>query len=481
MPFGGSDGQYYDDHLDYLLSSMPAQPLPEGIKKVWITGDKNEKTPEDLGLSTEDKPIVKPEKIEQINRNRQDSKVIFDDSGNIVDYDLFDAFKRPPEAPTEPRGELNPDLGTGVAPTTPEASTGFLGRLSIVNALKGMTNPTMEDTSLIRGFYESVKSALKLPGDVYGGKIDPMSQQGIERAAELAGLMIGGPAPVAAKMADGTLGSFAGVRSRTFDKEALVKAQELETKGIHPDTIWSETGTFRGADERWRQEISDHKAVVHPDALDKISSSYSHDYRLGHIFDHPDLYDAYPWAKNIKVRLDGGRPNTASYSTPDTIRFGENMVNKSVILHEVQHAIQDREGFAQGGAPAKNFALNYEKDLNKHRKDFFALRDKLDADPYKIITAQEMEQLKKYQKIFELDAKRQAMGVVEARANYLRLAGEVESRNTETRMLLDDIDRRMISPLATEDTPRAQQLVTDVPIYTTPYGMTHNPSKAPIP
>src|SRR6185369_6907776 len=65
-----------------------------------------------------------------------------------------------------------------------------------------------KDVELVKGFYDTVKNAFGLAHDVYGGKIDPMSDQGIERAFDLAGMMVAGPAPVAAKMADGTLGSF---------------------------------------------------------------------------------------------------------------------------------------------------------------------------------------------------------------------------------------------------------------------------------
>lgn len=119
-------------------------------------------------------------------------------------------------------------------------------------------------------FYETVKNAFKLPGDVYSGKVPAGSVQEIERATDLAALMITGPAPVAAKVADGSLGSFMGVKSKTINKENLYKAQASELEKAHPDTIWEESRTFRGADGRWRQEIPDVNAKLRHENMDVV-------------------------------------------------------------------------------------------------------------------------------------------------------------------------------------------------------------------
>ena len=39
---------------------------------------------------------------------------------------------------------------------------------------------------------QSAWSAAKLPGDVYAGRTDPLSEEGIGRAADLAGMVMGG-------------------------------------------------------------------------------------------------------------------------------------------------------------------------------------------------------------------------------------------------------------------------------------------------
>ena len=88
--------------------------------------------------------------------------------------------------------------------------------------------------------------------------------------------------------------------------------------------------------------------------------------RITDILEAPELYKAYPSLKNIPVvftkdkYMDGA---DGSYSPGgfNMIRLNENLLRnedqsmadifelKSILLHEVQHAIQHEEGFATGG------------------------------------------------------------------------------------------------------------------------------------
>ena len=87
--------------------------------------------------------------------------------------------------------------------------------------------------------------------------------------------------------------------------------------------------------------------------------------------DAPELFKAYPELRNVRVTFKdtGGWEIASYYATSDVIDFnvddvGEIVVNtgkvtanmrtkelKSVFLHEIQHAIQVIEGFAEGGSP----------------------------------------------------------------------------------------------------------------------------------
>src|SRR5262245_438695 len=57
---------------------------------------------------------------------------------------------------------------------------------------------------------QSAWSAVKLPGDVYAGRTDPLSEEGIGRAADLAGMVMGGTFATAPR---GALGAGPGIRA----------------------------------------------------------------------------------------------------------------------------------------------------------------------------------------------------------------------------------------------------------------------------
>ncbi len=136
---------------------------------------------------------------------------------------------------------------------------------------------------------------------------------------------------------------------------------------------------------------------------------------------HGDLGMAYPDAYKIHTRIspdDVGTANAHYNRGSDT--QSERIVmkkkpffdsDKSTILHELQHAIQKREGFAKGGSP-KQFEGFYN-------------------DPYEA---------------------------------YRKLAGEVEARMVQNRMNLTPEQRRDIYPFTIgrygyEDIPQADQLI----------------------
>lgn len=303
----------------------------------------------------------------------------------------------------------------GSTEVPPAESTPVKG-LSIVNAFKGMAAGAEDaNVNLIPHIKEGIQSVIdivKYPGDVLSGAKPPpfvqdpdtgelhTSHQAIEWATNTAATMVGAPAPVAAKVADGSLGSFMGVKSKTFDRGKLYEAQNLKSDGIHPDDIWEDTHTFQGVDGRWRQEINDSRSSLkkgdtgltvspgEPDVMlpgadkwtmgksetvsipsrfggienantleDLLKAMLSKDTGqkvLGDILDHPPLYEAYPWLKNTKVFP---LPKESSYNG---VARGGNEIHMaelpsdffhSTLMHEVQHIIQSHEGFAQGANP----------------------------------------------------------------------------------------------------------------------------------
>ena len=55
----------------------------------------------------------------------------------------------------------------------------------------------------------------------------------------------------------GIAGMFVGKGSKTWDAINAKKAEELAAKGVDPRKIWQETGTWKGPDGMWRQEVDD--------------------------------------------------------------------------------------------------------------------------------------------------------------------------------------------------------------------------------
>ena len=90
---------------------------------------------------------------------------------------------------------------------------------------------------------------------------------------------------------------------------------------------------------------------------------------LGDLLDHEKLYAAYPSIKNVRVEFrDLGDTIRGSYSEAlDEILLSDKLwlsEVKEILLHEIQHYIQDVEGFAQG-SNTKTVEKQLRKSLEK--------------------------------------------------------------------------------------------------------------------
>lgn len=143
----------------------------------------------------------------------------------------------------------------------------------------------------------------------------------------------------------------AGIHARTANRELLNEAQAMAAEGKMQQEIYKKTGWRRGADGNWRFEI--------PDNLDKIDikklQSTKQFFSLAEIYDNEKLYEAYPFLREVtiqKEKLDGNR---LGYSEGDYLIVIDSDVDEwftpGTIIHELQHIIQNYEGFASGGNP----------------------------------------------------------------------------------------------------------------------------------
>lgn len=173
-------------------------------------------------------------------------------------------------------------------------------------------------------------------------------------------------------------------------RDNLNAALYMKRKGKSDEEIRLGTGWFRSPyDGKWRYEIDDSGMKftgLKPDVDE--GKTHATQEPLGELIDHPALFKAYPDLKRMAttVEINPGRTpglRSGSYTRGEpgddkyVGRFPEIHVlatnepdAKAVLVHEIQHAIQDREGFAKGGSTAKARELpEYYERLNRFHAD----------------------------------------------------------------------------------------------------------------
>lgn len=241
--------------------------------------------------------------------------------------------------------------------------------------------------------------------------------QSAEDAFNVAGAaMVGGLA--APKPAANTVGIFGGRLAKTADQAKLAQAEKMAAEGVPREQIWTETGWFRAPDGKWRFEIDDSKAS-HLGSSENWTDIML-DGPINRVIGHNELYNAYPSISNISTMSSTGRGASWYAKDPkEEIKIsGRDKKHKTAIgLHELQHAIQTREGFGEGTS-GNNIIAD--------------LRGKIDE---KYLTNEII------------------------REAYRRHAGEVEARAVEKRMELTPDQRRARPPWLDYDVPEDKQIV----------------------
>lgn len=286
---------------------------------------------------------------------------------------------------------------------------------------------------------------------------------------------------------------FVGKGSKTWDAAAAKRAEELEAAGESPEEIWMQTGTFRSPDGQLRQEVSDLHAVWKAAGTSGLASE---------MLKHPELYSAYPDLAQIAFKVVQ-RSNRGGQYQPALKDFWEENIEvdptipRTAAIHELQHAIQEREGFSKGGKPfSESAGEDYRKggnlinDFSEKMQEFRELKKTLPFEqrPRSRLTigwynrdfdidelfddiedkvADPVIQKQMLDIIEELDARREnafgiSQGFIEQEAmrkNYMRLAGEAEARAAEARAGMTPTQRRFNFPLRSYDVPLDQLII----------------------
>lgn len=334
--------------------------------------------------------------------------------------------------------------------------------------------------------------------------------------------------------------SLAGQKARTANSQTLQLAEQMEQEGASREEIWQETGWTRSMDgQSWRFEIDNSEAeyrgggdaqfrkdhadyAEYQDLLQKmfegtISESemqrmeqlddiWSREYArlrervergnatLADVLQHDSLYEAYPELRDVKVRLesDTGSKNGSYDPSTNTITISEDKPGDSAkvgtMLHEIQHAIQQIEGWESGASPEYWAEREYESGdtaSDRAQELYSRILNSLDkADQNKVIRYNELdremeatfsadpeseagkryakyeaEQDKLYEELYKNEWFRRLLDLQRKMENpqsayyemYLNTAGEIEARNVSERYRMAQEERRKTAPKGADE------------------------------
>lgn len=321
--------------------------------------------------------------------------------------------------------------------------------------------------------------------------------------------------------------SYAGKNANGANLDSLREAQEMQAAGADMESIRKATGWHEGMDGKWRWEIDDSKMEYHRagDALfgrnhpeyaeqqrleqkmlygeltdaeqarlraltetwgrerSRLSERVERgNARLEDVLDHEELFRAYPQLRHVRVVFDETPKGVlGSFSAEgNQITISEELRDapQDVLIHEIQHAIQNAEGFAKGSnrqyweekltngdeIQSKGFQEAREKliqfQLDEANEEVLALRDQLEK-------AGELDDgFRAYDRIWE-EAERRGLDkkineYYDLRENYYdqlhkpqrsvpselyyNTAGEIEARDAANRRPMSSETRNRIKP-----------------------------------
>lgn len=321
--------------------------------------------------------------------------------------------------------------------------------------------------------------------------------------------------------------SYAGRNANGANLESLREAQEMQAAGADMESIRKATGWHEGMDGKWRWEIDDSKMEYHRagDALfgrnhpeyaeqqrleqkmlygeltdteqarlraltetwgrerNRLSKRVERgNARLEDVLDHEELFRAYPQLRHVRVVFDempkGVLGSFSAEGNQITISEELRDAPQDVLIHEIQHAIQNAEGFAKGSnrqyweekltngdeIQSKGFQEAREKliqfQLDEANEEVLALRDRLEK-------AGELDDdFREYDRIWE-EAERRGLDkkineYYDLRENYYdqlhkpqrsvpselyyNTAGEIEARDAANRRPMSSETRKRIKP-----------------------------------
>jgi hypothetical protein len=276
---------------------------------------------------------------------------------------------------------------------------------------------------------------------------------------------------------------FIGNNSKAFNTPAAETYLKMEKTDATPEQMWAATGTFRGIDGKLRQEISDVPAQL-------LNKQKNFEGKLHETLSHPELFKNYPalqyydtditseiaLPEHLKKTLIGR--GSGAFTQKDFVT-GEPKItaqaysdeDKKTLIHEIQHAIQAKEGFARGGnmqefqsGPMFNpVAKELNADLSKVLTGGYTAKPEEVISSIKYGNPQEIQSIVKKYGFDNVDDALSFLSAEDMKrtpfGQYRRLAGEAEARATEARLNLTDEERRAKFPYESYDVPKSDLII----------------------
>jgi hypothetical protein len=267
------------------------------------------------------------------------------------------------------------------------------------------------------------------------------------------------------------------------DFDAAIQAKKAEIAAINQrvrdlkEGVKTQPDLFPREFNRGVRELAATKKPLQQDIKGNFGLEYGKTGYLGSrarlAVEHPALFEAYPeLGQKLIVRRNQplGDSTRGQYSPTDNrVDIGSTLSNNpsaasSTALHELQHAIQETEGFARGGS-ATQFqptalgakAAEVKTELSKALTGGTSSSTREIIDNFDYLPADTATQIAKK---FGFNDPNDLRNFIILESNkttpfeqYRRLAGEAEARAVQGRKVLDQEQRRRVFPLQSYDVP----------------------------
>jgi hypothetical protein len=270
--------------------------------------------------------------------------------------------------------------------------------------------------------------------------------------------------------------------------EAYMASQMLKKKT--PQEVWQEIGILKGPDGEFRKELSDKLSTVKGSGEfgktimgayergSKETGDQLYKTTVKDVLSHNELEKAYPELMSIETQMMPkditARGSLLGTSEGQVLRVREDLPSndaRSTMLHELQHAIQEKEGFAAGGnvrdfAKMRDEANNKITELNDQMRSIVRVMD----NP--ATTQQEKVLLRnQYEDLINERQSLVSAAQIDPNQAYGHLMGEAEARLTQRRMDLTPEERKKYFPFEyTGETGYGLDVYPENLIHMTPEG-----------